>query len=161
MEDHSYEQLLEALLSQEEELQFTQFSNQTALEVGMMLYEAAKALGKSVSIDITRNGQRLFHYAMEGTSIDNAEWIRRKNNVVNRFGHSSYYVGRLLKSQGAAMEDKFLIPSSEYAAHGGSFPMRIKRVGLVGTITVSGLPQKEDHDLIVNTLRTYLNRIES
>jgi len=59
---------------------------------------------------------------MPGTASDNGEWIRRKNNVVNRFGHSSYYMGIYLKNAGQTMEEKYLISSHDYAAHGGAFP---------------------------------------
>jgi len=154
---NEHEELLKALRQQEEELQFTSFTNDTALEVGMSLFYEARKREKPLTIDITRNGQQLFHYAMTGTSIDNDEWIKRKNNVVKRFGHSSYYVGIYLQNSGQTIEEKYLISSSDYAAHGGAFPLIIKDVGVVGTITVSGLPQREDHELVVNTIRRVLN----
>jgi uncharacterized protein (UPF0303 family) len=53
-------------------------------------------------------------------------------------------------------EEKYLISSSDYAAHGGAFPLIIRDVGVVGTITVSGLPQQEDHELVVTTLKQFL-----
>ncbi len=151
-----YDSLLQTLLLQETEFQFTSFTNETALELGMALLEAAKSRGKAVTIDITRYGQQLFHYAMSGTSADNDEWVKRKSNVVRRFGHSSYYVGISLKNAGQTMQEKYLLPESEYAAHGGSFPLLIRNVGVVGTITVSGLPQAEDHELVVGVLRKML-----
>jgi uncharacterized protein (UPF0303 family) len=158
MADANYETMLQELRRQEEELQFTSFSNESALELGLALYRAAKEKGKGVAIDITRNGQQLFHFAMEGTASDNNEWIQRKNRVVNRFGHSSYYMGTYLKSQNKRIEEKYLISESEFAAHGGAFPLIIKHVGVVGTITVSGLPQTEDHELVVTTIRAFLKR---
>jgi len=151
-----YTELLKDLLQQEEEIQFSSFSNEMAFAVGTALLEAARSKGKGVTIDIARNGQQLFHYAMQGTSRDNDAWVQRKNNVVNRFGHSSFYMGISLKSKGQTIEDKYLISSSEYAAHGGAFPLIIQGVGVVGTITVSGLPQEEDHELVVATLRKFL-----
>ena len=84
-----YTELLKVLLQQEEEIQFRSFSNDTALAVGTALLDAAKSKGKPITIDIARNGQQLFHFAMQGTSLDNDVWIQRKNNAVNRFGHSS------------------------------------------------------------------------
>jgi uncharacterized protein (UPF0303 family) len=153
---NEYEVLLKDLMQQEEEIQFTHFTNDIALTVGMALLQEARQRGKSVAIDITRSGQQLFHFAMAGTSTDNGEWIRRKNNVVNRFGHSSYYIGISLKSAGQTVEEKYLIPASNYATHGGAFPLIIRNVGVVGTITVSGLPQQEDHELVVTTLKQFL-----
>lgn len=151
-----YDSLMETLLLQEAEFQFTSFTNENALELGLALLESAKGRGKAMTIDITRYGQQLFHYAMSGTSADNDEWVRRKSNVVRRFGHSSYYVGTTLKNAGQTMQEKYLLPESEYAAHGGSFPLLIRNVGVVGTITVSGLPQAEDHELVVGVLRKTL-----
>ncbi|GLV60934.1 UPF0303 protein [Dictyobacter sp. S3.2.2.5] len=147
--------LLKELLQQEEELQFTRFSNEMALELGLALLKEARTRSKPVAIDISRHGLQLFHFAMEGTAIDNGEWIRRKNNVVQRFGHSSFYVGRSLKQAGRTMEEKYLVSSQEYAAHGGAFPLIIRGVGVVGTVTVSGLPQQEDHELVVSVLRRF------
>src|SRR5947209_13144806 len=90
---NEYEATLSELRQQEEDIQFTSFSNDTALAVGMALLQEARKQGKAVAIDITRSGLQLFHFAMEGTAVDNGEWIKRKNNVVQRFGHSSFYVG--------------------------------------------------------------------
>lgn len=151
-----YDEMLKVLLMQENEFQFASFSNETALELGMALLANARGREKAVTIDITRYGQQLFHYAMSGTSADNDAWVKRKSNVVQHFGHSSYYVGISLKNAGKTMEEKYLLPESEYAAHGGSFPLIIRDVGVVGTITVSGLPQEEDHELVVSTLREFL-----
>lgn len=150
------DELLQKLREQERELQFTSFSNETALEIGLALLKRAVSKNKAVTIDITRYGQQLFHYAMEGTSLDNDEWIKRKTNVVRRFGHSSYYMGVYLRNSGQTIEEKYLLPESEYAAHGGSFPLIIHSVGVVGTITVSGLPQAEDHELVIETLRQFI-----
>ncbi len=151
-----YTELLKELQQQEEEIQFKSFDNNMAFVVGLALLDAARNKGKGVTIDIMRNGQQLFHYAMPGTSSDNDVWVQRKNNVVNRFGHSSYYMGISLKSKNQTMEEKYLISSSEFAAHGGAFPLIIRGVGVVGTITVSGLPQEEDHKLVVEAIRAYL-----
>ncbi len=153
---NDYQELLKELRQQEEDVQFTSFSNDMALQVGLALREEVRARGKAVAIDITRNGQQLFHFAMPGTASDNSEWIRRKNNVVNRFGHSSYYMGIYLKNAGQTMEEKYLISSHDYAAHGGAFPLIIRGVGAVGTITVSGLPQQEDHEVVITTLKKFV-----
>jgi uncharacterized protein (UPF0303 family) len=150
------EQLLRRLLQQEDALQFAEFSNDMAYELGVRLVAGARREGKSITIDISRNGQQLFHCALPGTSADNDEWIKRKNRVVNRFGHSSFYLGRYYANQGTTLEERMYLDPAEYAAHGGAFPILIKGVGVVGTITVSGLPQQEDHEFVVRTLAEYL-----
>jgi uncharacterized protein (UPF0303 family) len=154
MED--YQELLRALLRQEEALQFTAFTNDMAFELGNRLVEAARQQQKAVTVDICRNGQQLFHCALTGTTADNDEWIRRKNRVVNRFGHSSFYMGNLYKSKNTTIQDSALLDPRKFAPHGGAFPIIVKNVGVVGTITVSGLPQQEDHQLVVQVLAEYL-----
>lgn len=152
----SNETSMQELLKLEEEVVFTKFTNEMAVEVGMHLYETARKLGKSITIDIVRHGQCLFHLAMQGTSADNEEWIRRKNNVVSRFGHSSFYISTLVRESGKRFEDIFEVSIADYAPHGGAFPILIKDVGVVGTVTVSGLTQEEDHAMAVEALRSFL-----
>lgn len=151
---------LAALLREEETIQFSEFTNETAWRIGSRLVAAAAERGLGVTIDITRNGQQLFHCALSGTSADNDEWIKRKNRVVNRYGHSSFYIGMRYRSQGTTFEAKSLLDPREYAAHGGAFPIIIARVGVVGTITVSGLAQEEDHQLVVSVLREFTGQSE-
>jgi len=151
------QELLQRILQQEKEIQFADFNNETALQVGLSLLQGAQGQEKPITIDITRCGQQIFHYAMSGTAIDNDEWILRKNRIVTRFGHSSLYIGTLLKEAGQTLEEKYLISSHEYAAHGGAFPLIIRGVGPIGTITVSGMAQRDDHELVVSTLRKCLN----
>jgi uncharacterized protein (UPF0303 family) len=150
------EQELQKLLREEEVLQFTSFTNDTAFAVGLRIVEAARTDGLSITVDICRNGQQLFHCALPGTSVDNDAWIERKNRVVNHFGHSSYYVGVYYASKSTTLQERALLDPTNYAAHGGGFPVLVKDVGVVGTITVSGLPQQEDHALVVRVLADYL-----
>lgn len=155
---NNIDNLLTELKQQEDELQFESFSNEDAISIGLSLLDAAKKDSLPIVIDITRAGQVLFHAAMPDTSPDNDQWIIRKNRTVGRFHCSSFMVGRKLEKSGSTMEEKYLISSLEFAAHGGAFPIRIKGTGVVGTITVSGLAQEDDHALVVRVLRAWLNQ---
>ena len=150
------EDILNTLLQQEQELQFTNFNEVTAWQLGSQMVERAMRDNLPVTIDITRGQHQLFHYSMPGTAADNDEWVKRKVRLVNRFGHSSFYMGQKLKQKGKTIEESYLIPESEFAAHGGCFPIIVKGTGMVGTITVSGLPQEEDHKLVVESIRAFL-----
>jgi endoglucanase len=147
---------LDVLLRQEQLLQFDRFDNDTALEIGLKLVEMARAQKKAVTVEIARNGTVLFAHGMNGTSRDNFDWIRRKSNLVNRTGHSSFYTHNQVRLNGGDHDAIPALDPREYAAHGGSFPLTIKGTGQVGTITVSGLPGVEDHALVVNALKDYL-----
>jgi uncharacterized protein (UPF0303 family) len=148
--------ILEQLLQEEQELQFKQFNESTAWKIGSQIVERSVSEGLPITIDITRGGHQLFHASLTGTSVDNDEWVKRKVRLVNRFGHSSFYVGQLLKSKGKRLEEAYLLSESDYAPHGGCFPIIVKDTGMVGTLTISGLPQEEDHKLVVQAIRDYL-----
>ena len=152
----NYAELLETLTRQEQELQFTAFGSDTALALGLKVVELAKQGGKIITVNVTVNGKVLFHHAMQGASSDQADWIRRKNNVVTRFGRCSFYVGTDHKHRGAVFEEVKYLDPKDYAANGGAFPITIKGVGMIGTATVSGLRQAEDHALLVEALRSVL-----
>jgi uncharacterized protein (UPF0303 family) len=94
--------------------------------------------------------------ALVGTTADNDGWIERKVNVVNRFGASSYLIGRRLAASGTALDHALGVEPALFAAHGGAFPIRIADVGVIGTVTVSGLPQSEDHAFVVEMIRAFL-----
>jgi endoglucanase len=148
---------LAAIARQEQALQFDAFNHDTALQIGLKVVELAREANKSVAVDITRNGNQLFYHGMEGTTRDHADWIRRKSNLVNRTGHSSFYIHTEVKERGGNHDAIPTLDAREYAAHGGSFPLTVRGAGPVGTITVSGLPGPEDHALLVRALKAHLN----
>jgi uncharacterized protein (UPF0303 family) len=148
--------MLEQLLQEEQELQFTKFNESIAWQIGSQLVEQSLSKNLPVAIDITRGDHQLFHASLHGTSPDNDEWVKRKVRLVYRFGHSSFYIGQLLKSKGKSIVEAYLVSESEYASHGGCFPVIVKDTGVIGTITVSGLRQEEDHKLVVQAIRDYL-----
>jgi uncharacterized protein (UPF0303 family) len=147
---------LERLLLEEQQLQFSAFNEETAWQIGCWLVEYAIKNELPITVDIRRGEQQLFHASRPGTSADNDEWVKRKVRLVNRFGHSSYYLGQTLKCEGRTIEEKYLLPEGDYAPHGGCFPIIIKGTGMVGTITVSGLVQEEDHKVVVQAIRHFL-----
>jgi uncharacterized protein (UPF0303 family) len=148
--------ILKQLLDEEQELQFTSFNEDVAWKLGRQMAEQCTKDGLPVTIDIMFGARQLFHVSLRGAAVDNDEWVKRKVRLVYRFGHSSFYIGQSLKSKGKSIEEAYLLPESEYAPHGGCFPVIVKETGIVGTITVSGLPQEEDHKLVVQSIRKYL-----
>ena len=149
---------LAELDAQEAELQFTSFTNDDAWELGSALVATARENGAPVAIEISRNGHRLFSAALAGATPDNATWIERKTRVVHRFGHSSLHVRQLFVEQGTTFEEALGLDPQLYAAHGGAFPVIVRNVGPIGTVVVSGLPQVDDHRMVVVALRAHLAR---
>jgi uncharacterized protein (UPF0303 family) len=54
--------------------------------------------------------------------------------------------------------ERYGLPVAEYAAAGGSFPLHVEGAGIVGAVTVSGLPQRDDHELVVEALCAMLGK---
>jgi uncharacterized protein (UPF0303 family) len=158
MERSELETLVAEIEAQEAELRFPSFSNTEAIALGASIAERARGRGLSLTVDIRRGGQQLFHCALEGTSPDNDQWAIRKARVVERFGHSSFLVGLRLRLSGQSLEERYCVSPLEFSAHGGAFPVVVEGTGLVGTVTVSGLPQEEDHALVVECIREFLGK---
>ena len=148
--------LIAEIVAQEERLQFTSFSNADAWAIGSRFVEVATERSLGITINITRGDQQLFHAALPGTTADNDDWIARKIRTVRRYSESSFLVGRRFAASEKDFNTATGLPSSEYAAHGGCFPLTIRNAGMIGTITVSGLPQADDHALVVEILREFL-----
>jgi uncharacterized protein (UPF0303 family) len=149
---------LAELAAEEEELQFGSFTNDDAWDLGAALVAAARRDGAPVAVDVSRHGHQLFHASLPGTSPDNDSWIQRKARVVQRFGHSSLYVRQASIERGTTFEAEFGLDPALYAAHGGAFPVVVRSVGPVGAVVVSGLPQLEDHRMVVAAIRAHLGR---
>ena len=149
--------LIAELEEQEQRLQFTRFDNDDAWRLGCLLVALAKERNLPVTIDIRRHGHQLFHAALPGTAPDNDRWIDRKVRVVDRYCASSYLVGRRMAAKGIELDESMGVEPAAYAAHGGSFPVRVRDVGVVGSVTVSGLPQADDHAFVVETIGQFLD----
>jgi uncharacterized protein (UPF0303 family) len=149
---------IEVIATQERELVLPEFDEDIAWKLGLRLRELASSRLLPVAIDVRRFGQPLFYSALSGSIPDNAEWVRRKGNVVARFHRSSYAIGLVLQQTNTSLAAKYDLPAAEYAAHGGSFPLRAAGAGVVGCVTVSGLPQRADHELVVEALCGLLGR---
>ncbi|BBC33497.1 UPF0303 protein IQ64_31710 [Streptomyces graminofaciens] len=143
------------LEAQEQRLTLTRFTHDDAWTLGSLLVELARQRQAPVAIDIRRGGQQLFHAALPGSTPDNDAWIDRKRRVVERYGNSSYLVGARYRAKDTTFEASSRLDLDRYAAHGGSFPITVEGAGVIGTVTVSGLPQLEDHMMVVEALERF------
>ena len=127
-----------------------------AAQTGVAISPDARALaeGLSLVVDLRTWDRQLFFAATPGTSADNAEWVRRKINSVRRFQRASY---RLVLERGEA---PFSVQSgadpADYVIAGGGFPIRVKGAGIIGCLTISGLPGRSDHGVAVAALCDHL-----
>ena len=133
-------------------LVFPQSGHRTAWELGQRLKSAAEARNVAVSIEVRLGGHTVFSYTMPDASPANADWARRKCNTVELMHRSSYAVGRAAPRDGLTAIQRMGLDPRDYAEAGGGFPIAVAGSGCIGAVAVSGLPQREDHALVVEVL---------
>lgn len=150
-------ELLERIRGEESELRMDAFGFDDAWALGCEMRSAATAAGLPIVIGIVLGEQRVFHSALPGSSADNDGWLERKMAVVRRYGHSSLLVGEQFRAEGKDFDVAARLDPRKFAAHGGVFPLILRRGGaMLGAVGVSGLPQRDDHDFVVEQLRAFL-----
>jgi uncharacterized protein (UPF0303 family) len=141
------------------EIQLPRFDAGVAWKIGTFIHKQADAAGKQIACEVSRPGQQLFYFAMSEIAPDGEAWIRRKRNVVERFHKSSLLMRLLADKQGRPLLERYALSPSDYSASGGGVPIVVRGSGCVGTVTVSGLTQFEDHALGVQALREVLSTL--
>jgi uncharacterized protein (UPF0303 family) len=143
------------IAAQEAALTFGRFTHLDALSLGEALTREGLARGLPLAIDVYLFERTIYSSALPGSTADNLDWIRRKRNIVLRFGKSSFRVGRERAVKGVSLYDNPAISPVDYAPHGGAFPILIEGLGPIGVVTVSGLPQHEDHAMVIEVLSSF------
>lgn len=110
----------------------------------------------AIAAEIHVNGMSIFTTALPGSRPDNADWIRRKRNLVLRTYSSSYATQLRLDLAKTTLECRNGMSSSDFVAAGGCFPIRVSSAGVIGTLTVSGLTSRNDHNLAAEILCAHL-----
>jgi uncharacterized protein (UPF0303 family) len=140
------------LLAEANALTFPAFPEAMALQLGNILIGHARGENLPIVINIRTATRTLFHAAMPGSAGLNDLWARRKSNTALLFQEPSFVVGTRHREKGETLAKHGLDPA-EYADHGGAVPVLVTGVGMVAVATVSGLPQAEDHALVLRALR--------
>jgi len=143
------------LLQQEEELALSSFTNEDAISLGQEILKLALNQKAPVIVQVRIGEQIIFHSALTGSSSENDWWINRKYRVVEKFKHSSMYVRVSYEEKNQSFEEDSGLDNELYAAHGGGFPITVSGSGMVGVALVSGLPQVEDHKMIIQGLTNF------
>lgn len=141
------------LLAEEAELALAHFDIEDALALGRILMELGMARGLGITVTVGHGGREVFRAALPGSIADNLAWLAGKERVVRRFGKSTLAVRVGFEEQGTDFYAATGLSAQRYAAHGGGWPVQVRGTGIVGFAGVSGLPQVEDHALIVEALR--------
>ncbi|NCT90730.1 heme-degrading domain-containing protein [Cellulomonas sp. APG4] len=150
------DELIATVTGQVERLTLDRFDHDDAWLLGTSLVELARSRGLPVVVDVRRPDHVLFHASLAGTVPDNDTWVERKSRATLRFGAPSFLLGLRARARGTTFAAQTGLPEQEYAAHGGSFPLVVRHVGVIGAVTVSGLPQADDHALVVEALEAFV-----
>ncbi len=154
----SLESDIAQIAKQEEALRFAAFGEADAWALGSLMRKVAVERSLPFVIDIRIGNRPLFYTALPGSTPENPDWVRRKVNTVYRFHKSSYRVGREYQLQGKAFDASRGIDPMDFAPAGGGFPIHLAGSGVVGAVTVSGVPQREDHGFVVEMLCQFLGK---
>jgi uncharacterized protein (UPF0303 family) len=146
---------LDLIVEQEKRLVFPSFGEEDAFRIGTALKARADAENSPIVIDISLWDRKLFYFARPGSTSDNEDWVRRKFNLVRKLYKSTYRIGRELALSGKTLAQRGLA-DSDYVAAGGCFPIRLAKAGVIGAITISGLPQRDDHGWVATAIAAHL-----
>lgn len=152
----SVENDIAKIIEQEETLVFERFNEAVAFALGNRLRERALKDGLGIIIDIRTFDRPLFYAALPGSSAANEDWARRKINALKHYLKSSYRLALEKKHENGVVEPREGLTPLDHVFAGGAFPIRIASAGIIGAIAVSGLPQRQDHSVVVDALCDHL-----
>ncbi|CAA6826045.1 MAG: Unknown protein [uncultured Aureispira sp.] len=128
------------------------FSNKIGLEIGLAIVHLAKERNQNIAVQIERLNHTIFLYVDDNLPADKHHWLRRKANVAKHFEESSLSVKQDLIEGKMSLKETFALDEKEYLAKGGALPIFVKNAGMIAVVSVSGLRDEEDHQLIMDAL---------
>jgi len=137
------------------DISFDSFTNDDAVDLGLVAVEVISEWDLSLAVDIVLDGDLVFRAKLKTTGPGNDPWLRMKAATALRFGEPSLLVRRRHEEAGTPFEERDDIDHEAFKAHGGSIPLRVGGV-VIGTITVSGEPDAIDHEVAAEAIRRFL-----
>jgi uncharacterized protein (UPF0303 family) len=134
-------------------IELDSFSNQTAMDMGISIINLAKKRKQQIAVEISRLNYTVFLYVDDSLPEDKLNWLRRKANVAKRFEESSLSVKNDLQEGKMTLDKTFGLDEKDFLANGGAIPVFVKGAGMIAIITVSGLHDEEDHQIIIDALK--------
>ncbi len=147
---------IEIVREQEAKLVLPRLDETVAFDIGTAIRARALAEGLPVVVDIRTFGRPLFYAAMPGSNGSNPEWARRKINVVRRYLRSTYRLVLEQQRPDRTFKVGEGLDIADYVLAGGGFPIAVRGAGVIGAIAVSGLPERDDHNVVVAALASHL-----
>jgi uncharacterized protein (UPF0303 family) len=143
---------LNSLAAEQQKLLLHDFDYSVAWKLGCLIQEKAAVANLPVSITVAHGTDVVFLLLMPGATIDNLQWAARKRAVAHRFHRSSLAMRLEAESGNFDFNSRYRLPEADYVASGGGVPLILRNGTLIGTVGVSGLPDEDDHRLVVQAL---------
>ncbi|RYE47053.1 MAG: heme-degrading domain-containing protein [Hyphomicrobiales bacterium] len=140
------------IIEQERGLEFSEFNENVAFSIGVRVRERALRERLGLVVDVRTWDRQMFYAAMPGTTADNPNWVRRKINTVQRLLKSSYRVALEQNREDRLFAPNRALDGADFVLAGGAFPIRMKGFGPIGCITISGLHERDDHQVGVDAV---------
>lgn len=134
-------------------IELDRFSNRIAFDMGVKIIDLAKSRNQHIAVEVCRLNQTVFLYVDDTLPVDKHNWLRRKANIARQFEESSLSVKNDLKEGNMSLEKTFGLDERDFLAKGGAIPIFVKNGGMIAIITVSGLHDEEDHNIIIEALK--------
>ncbi|MHC6199851.1 hypothetical protein ATE49_03545 [Elizabethkingia miricola] len=134
-------------------IELDRFSNRMAFDMGVKIIDLAKSRNQHIAVEVCRLNQTVFLYVDDTLPVDKHNWLRRKANITRQFEESSLSVKNDLKEGNMSLEKTFGLDERDFLAKGGAIPIFVKNGGMIAVITVSGLHDEEDHNIIIEALK--------
>ena len=147
---------LEELADEQAGMILPSFDLASAWQLGRRIHDVAAERQLPIGVEVWFGTAPAFFSLLPGATPDNVDWVRRKSAVALRFAQSSLYMRLLCESKSVDFHARYRLPMEDFAASGGGVPIFVANVGVVGAAAVSGLPDVEDHALVISALRGLL-----
>lgn len=147
---------IEKVEAQERRLVFDHFDEDVAFQLAQQARELGRDAANGIGILVRLWDRPMAFTATKGYSHHNYLWCHRKVNTV-RFVHKSSY--RLVLERGdkpPLFDDSWAVDPAEYVISGGAFPIVVAGLGIAGAMAVSGLHERDDHELVVQSISAVL-----
>jgi uncharacterized protein (UPF0303 family) len=136
------------LLEHETSTRLPVLDESVAIELGQILLEKAAADGMEVAMEVHLRGRLVFRAALPGSDSENDRYLAGKLHAVNETGHASLHGSKVYRD-GLAASGATDTRVPESGPFGGGFPLRTLDGEVAGVALVSGLPEEDDHAMIV------------
>lgn len=134
-------------------IELESFSNRIAFDMGVKIIDLAKSRNQHIAVEVCRLNHTIFLYVDDTLPVDKHNWLRRKANIARQFEESSLSVKNDLKEGSMGLEKTFGLDGKDFLAKGGAIPIFVKNGGMIAVVTVSGLHDEEDHNIIIEALK--------